>query len=86
MTWSIIKSLNPKEDQRAETLISEQLKPDPFLIRNDVTLLARYRMSIDGGFIISVIAVPVHEQNNGSFIGNWIGALNLKDMSQAIQE
>jgi signal transduction histidine kinase len=38
------------------------------------------------GHIVSVIAVPVHDQINGSLIGIWIGALNLRDMSQAIQE
>jgi hypothetical protein len=38
------------------------------------------------GHIISAIAVPVHEKINGSFIGIWLGALGLKDMSQAIQE
>ena len=38
------------------------------------------------GHTIAEIAVPVHDKINGSFIGIWIGALNLKDMSQAIHE
>ena len=38
------------------------------------------------GHTIAAIAVPVHDKINGSFIGIWIGALNLKDMSQAVHE
>ena len=38
------------------------------------------------GHTIAAIAVPVHDKINGSLIGIWIGALNLKDMSQAVHE
>ena len=38
------------------------------------------------GHTISALAVPVHDKLNGSFIGVWVGALNLMDMSKAIQE
>ena len=38
------------------------------------------------GHTIAAIAVPVHDKINDSFVGIWIGALNLKDMSQAVRE
>jgi signal transduction histidine kinase len=38
------------------------------------------------GHTVSALAVPVHEKLNGSFIGVWVGALNLMDMGKAIQE
>lgn len=38
------------------------------------------------GHTIAAIAVPVHDKINSSFVGIWIGALNLKDMSQAVRE
>ena len=34
------------------------------------------------GHTVSALAVPVHDKINGSFIGVWVGALNLIDMSE----
>jgi signal transduction histidine kinase len=56
------------------------------VVATDKTYLSQIIRSNATGHIVSVIAVPVHEQNNGSFIGIWLGSLNLKDMSQALQE
>ena len=38
------------------------------------------------GHIVSAVAVPVHDAMNGSLIGIWIGALNLKDISQVLHD
>jgi signal transduction histidine kinase len=56
------------------------------VIATNKTYLSQNIRSNATGHIVSVIAVPVYEQNNGSFIGIWLGSLNLKDMSQALQE
>ena len=56
------------------------------VIATDKPYLSKVFRSNATGHIISVIAVPVHDKINGSFIGIWIGALNLKDMSQAVRE
>jgi signal transduction histidine kinase len=37
------------------------------------------------GHLVAAIAVPVHNKINGSLMGIWMGALNLKDMSQAVR-
>jgi signal transduction histidine kinase len=56
------------------------------VLSTDKPYLSQIIKSNATGHIVSVIAVPVHDQINGSLIGIWIGALNLRDMSQAIQE
>ena len=38
------------------------------------------------GHIVSAIAAPVHDAMNGSLSGIWIGALNLKDISQVLHD
>jgi signal transduction histidine kinase len=38
------------------------------------------------GHIVSAVAVPVHNAMNGSLSGIWIGALNLKDISQVLHD
>jgi signal transduction histidine kinase len=56
------------------------------VIATDKPYLSQVIRSNATGHIISAIAVPVHDQINGSLVGIWIGALNLKDMSQALHE
>jgi signal transduction histidine kinase len=56
------------------------------VVSTDKPYLSQIIRSNATGRIVSVIAVPVHDQINGSLIGIWIGALNLRDMSQALQE
>jgi signal transduction histidine kinase len=56
------------------------------VIATDKPYLSQIIKSNATGHTIAAIAVPVHDKINGSLIGIWIGALNLKDMSQAIHE
>jgi signal transduction histidine kinase len=56
------------------------------VIATDKPYLSQIIKSNATGHTIAAIAVPVRDKINGSLIGIWIGALNLKDMSQAIQE
>lgn len=56
------------------------------VIATDKPYLSQIIQSNATGHSIAAIAVPVHDKINGSFIGIWIGALNLKDMSQAVHE
>ena len=56
------------------------------VIATDKPYLSQIIKSNATGHTIAAIAVPVHDKINGSFIGIWIGALNLKDMSQTVHE
>ena len=56
------------------------------VVATDKPYLSQIIRSNATGHIVSVIAVPVHDKINGSFIGMWLGALNLKDMSEVIKE
>ena len=56
------------------------------VIATDKPYLSQIIKSNATGHTIAAIAVPVHDKINRSFIGIWIGALNLKDMSQAVHE
>lgn len=56
------------------------------VIATDKPFLSQIIKSNATGHIIAAIAIPVHDKINGSFIGIWIGALNLKDMSQAVHD
>jgi signal transduction histidine kinase len=56
------------------------------VIATDKPYLSQIIKSNATGHTIAAIAIPVHDKINGSFIGIWIGALNLKDMSQAVHD
>ena len=56
------------------------------VIATDKTYLSEVIISNATGHVIAAIAVPVHDKINGSLTGILIGALNLRDMTQAVQE
>lgn len=56
------------------------------VVANNRPYLSQIIRSNATGHTVSALAVPVHDKINGSFIGIWVGALNLMDMSKAIQE
>jgi signal transduction histidine kinase len=56
------------------------------VVATDRPYLSQIIRSNATGHIVSALAVPIHDKTNGSLIGIWIGALNLKDMNEAIQD
>ena len=56
------------------------------VIATDKPYLSQVIRSNATGHIVSAVAVPVHDAKNGSLIGIWIGALNLKDISQVLHD
>ena len=79
--------VEPFESQKSATLKKFAFR-DYYkgVIATDKPYLSQVIISNATGHTVSVIAIPVHNQANGSFIGILLGALNLKDMSEALHE
>jgi signal transduction histidine kinase len=79
--------IEPYESQKNVTLKNFAFR-DYYkgVVTTDKPYLSEAIRSNATGHIISAIAVPIHDKLNASLIGIWIGALNLKDMKESVQQ